>query len=130
MPPMSPDCLFHLAWHRERLEGDSLVLLLVPKDCSPYAGARKFEAINCNGRLLDPIEAHMSDLASIRREDDTSGSPSMIETRVLLAISERARLAGYVLPRIIPTVAYPHWAKLKLSDEQRNALENRTGNAA
>lgn len=119
---MSPDLVFHLAWHREYLSTEALVLLLIPADCEPFVGATRFEAINGNGRPLEPISAHMADLASIRSEDDTTGSPSAVEAGMLFALSRRARMASYVLPRIIPTSKYPSWAKLRMDEDLRGAL--------
>ena len=113
---------FHLALHKGYLSGENPVFLLIPADCAPFVGAMSFEAINGNGRPLDRISAHMSELASIRRDSDTSGAPSLAESELLLALSRRALMANYILPRIVPTTSYPPWAKLNLSEDQRDTV--------
>lgn len=115
---------YHLAWHRLYVaDADRyLVYVLVPAWLGVFGGSVDFEAISFCGRPLDKVGATMKDLASPRQMDDTEGFGHPVELKLIRALAVRATQAGHILPAVEPTTRFRGWARLVLTQNQRNKL--------
>lgn len=115
---------YHLAWHRLHIADSErhLVYVLVPVWLGVFGGSVEFEAISSCGRPLDKIRAIPKDLASPRQPGDTEGFGHPVEMRLIRILGHRALQAGHILPAIEPTTKLRGWARLVLTENQRNKL--------
>lgn len=113
-----------LAWHRKFIADcqRELVYILVPRSLSVFRGSLDVEAINDCGRPIAGVTATMKDLAVPRTREDTEGIGHQLEQRLIHYLASRSMRAGHVLPDIYPTLRYPSWARLELTETQRKKL--------